>query len=180
MDPVDQVLGWHRLDRRMLLVHPVREVGRFLPVLIGLLLFGRGSDGGGYWGLIGVAIPIGLGLLRYVTTSYRLTSGRVEVRNGLLNKRVVSTPLDRVRTVDLTASPIHRALGLVTVRVGTGQGGDKGDGTARSSTACRSPPPPSCVPGSCTPRVPPIRSRTGRRLGGSCSPSTRAGCASLR
>ena len=128
MDPVDEVLGWHRLDRRMLLVHPVREVVRFLPVLIGLLLFRRGSDGGGLWGLIGVAIPVGLGLLRYVTTSYRLTSGRVEVRNGLLNKRVVSTPLDRVRTVDLTASPIHRALGLVTVRVGTGQGGDKGDG----------------------------------------------------
>ena len=127
MDQIDVVLGWHRLDRRMLLVHPVREVVRFLPVLIGLLLFNRGSDGG-YWGLIGVAIPIGLGLLRYVTTSYRLTAGRVEVRHGLLNKRVVSTPLDRVRTVDLTASPIHRALGLVTVRVGTGQGGDKGDG----------------------------------------------------
>ncbi len=126
MDPVDQVLEWHRLDRRMLLVHPVREVVRFLPVLIGLLLFNRGTEGG-YWGLIGVAIPVGLGLLRYVTTSYRLTSGRVEVRSGLLNKRVVSTPLDRVRTVDLTASPIHRALGLVTLRVGTGQSGDKGD-----------------------------------------------------
>jgi putative membrane protein len=127
MDPVDDVLGWHRLDRRMLLVHPVREVVRFLPVLIGLLLFNRGTEGG-YWGLIGVAIPVGLGLLRYVTTSYRLTAGRVEVRSGLLNKRVVSTPLDRVRTVDLTASPIHRALGLVTLRVGTGQSNDKGDG----------------------------------------------------
>jgi putative membrane protein len=127
MDPIDDVLGWHRLDRRMLLVHPVREVVRFLPVLIGLLLFNRGTEGG-YWGLIGVAIPVGLGLLRYVTTSYRLTSGRVEVRSGLLNKRVVSTPLDRVRTVDLTASPIHRALGLVTVRVGTGQSSEKGDG----------------------------------------------------
>ena len=111
----------------MLLVHPVREVVRFLPVLIGLLLFGRGSDGGP-WALVGVAIPVALGLLRYLTTSYRLTAGRVEVRSGLLNKQVVSTPLDRVRTVDLTASPIHRALGLVTLRVGTGQTGDKGDG----------------------------------------------------
>ena len=126
MEQVDQVLGWQRLDRRMLLVHPVREVVRFLPVLVGLLLFNRGTEGG-YWGLIGVAIPVGLGLLRYVTTSYRLTPGRVEVRSGLLNKRVVSTRLDRVRTVDLTASPIHRALGLVTLRVGTGQSGDKDD-----------------------------------------------------
>jgi putative membrane protein len=126
MDPVDQVLGWHRLDSRMLLVHPVREVGRFLPVLIGFVLFGRFSDGG-IWGLVGIGIPITLGLLRYLTTSYRLTAGRVEVRRGLLNKRVVSTPLDRVRTVDLTASPIHRALGLATLRVGTGRSSDKGE-----------------------------------------------------
>ncbi len=126
MDPVDQVLGWHRLDRRMLLVHPVREIGRFLPVLIGFVLFGRFSDGG-IWGLVGIGIPITLGLLRYLTTSYRLTAGRIEVRRGLLNKRVVSTPLDRVRTVDLTASPIHRALGLVTLRVGTGHSSDKGE-----------------------------------------------------
>ena len=126
MDPVDQVLGWHRLDRRMLLVHPVREIGRFLPVLIGFVLFGRFSDGG-IWGLVGIGIPVTLGLLRYLTTSYRLSAGRVEVRRGLLNKRVVSTPLDRVRTVDLTASPIHRALGLVTLRVGTGHSTDKGE-----------------------------------------------------
>ena len=33
---------------------------------------------------------------------------------------MLSTPLDRVRTVDLTASPIHRLLGLTTVRIGTG------------------------------------------------------------
>ena len=126
MDAVDQVPGWHRLDRRMLLVHPVREVGRFLPVLIGFVLFGRFSDGG-IWGLVGIGIPVTLGVLRYLTTSYRLTAGRVEVRRGLLNKRVVSTPLDRVRTVDLAASPIHRALGLVTLRVGTGQSTDKAE-----------------------------------------------------
>ena len=46
--------------------------------------------------------------------------GRVELRRGLLNRHVLSTPVDRVRTVDLTASPIHRLLGLTTVRVGTG------------------------------------------------------------
>src|SRR3954454_6386922 len=127
MDQFDQVLGWQRLDRRMLLVHPVRELGRYFVPLLLVVLFRRGSSGGGRWELLFLAIPIGLGILRYVTTSYRLTSGRVEVRSGLLNKRVVSTPLDRVRTVDLTASPIHRALGLVTLRVGTGQSGDKGD-----------------------------------------------------
>ena len=38
MDPVDDVLGWQRLDPRMLLVHPVRDIIRFLPAVIGLSL----------------------------------------------------------------------------------------------------------------------------------------------
>ncbi len=127
MDAFDSALGWQRLDSRMLLVHPVRDLIRFLPAVIGLLLFGRSSDSGGWWGLIGIGIPIALGLSRYLTTSYRITSSRIEVRHGLLNKQVVSAPLDRVRTVDLTASPIHRALGLVTLRIGTGQSGGKSE-----------------------------------------------------
>jgi putative membrane protein len=100
-------------------------VGRFLPVVIGFVLFGRSGDSGGLWGVVGLAVPVTLGIARYLTTSYRITSSRVEVRRGLLNKRVVSAPLDRVRTVDVAASPIHRLLGLVTLRIGTGQGGGK-------------------------------------------------------
>jgi putative membrane protein len=127
MDPIDHVLGWQRLDPRMLLVHPVRDVVRFLPAIVGILLFGRSSDSGGWWGLIGVGLPVVLGVSRYLTTSYRITAGRVEVRHGLLNKRVLSAPLDRVRTVDLTASPIHRLLGVVTLRIGTGQSASRGE-----------------------------------------------------
>ncbi|MGC4108979.1 MAG: PH domain-containing protein [Nocardioides sp.] len=126
-DPVDTHLGWQRLDRRMLLVHPVRDLVRFLPAVIGLLLFGRTSESGGWWGAVGVGVPVALGLARYLTTSYRISAGRVEVRHGLLNKRVVSAPLDRVRTVDVTASPIHRVLGLVTLRIGTGQSGGRNE-----------------------------------------------------
>ncbi len=111
---------WQRLDPRMMLVHPVREVVRFLPVLIGVVVAGTATDGGRWWQTLGIAIPIVLGLLRYVTTSFRIASGRVELRRGLLNRHVLSTPLGRVRTVDLTASPTHRLLGLTTVRVGTG------------------------------------------------------------
>jgi len=126
MDSSDDTLGWQRLDRRMLLVHPVRDFIRFLPVIIGILVFGQSSDGE-WWGLIGVGVPIVLGVARYLTTSYRITTGRIEVRHGFFNKRVLSAPLDRVRTVDLTASLIHRVLGLVTLRIGTGQSDVKGE-----------------------------------------------------
>ena len=110
---------WQRLDPRMLLVHPIREVIRFLPVLI-VVVVASTAAGGEQWQLIGVAIPIALGLLRYLTTSFRINSGRIELKRGLLNRHVFSTPVDRVRTVDLTSSLIHRLLGLTKVRIGTG------------------------------------------------------------
>ncbi|CAN5144612.1 PH domain-containing protein [soil metagenome] len=115
---------WQRLDPRMLLVYPIRELLRFLPVLIAILIAGSASGDGPPWRYLGVVIPIGLGVLRYVTTGFRIADGRVELRHGLLSRHVLSTPLDRVRTVDLTASPIHRVVGLTTLRIGTGTGGE--------------------------------------------------------
>lgn len=110
---------WERLDPRMLLIHPIKEVGKFLPVLIGLVVAG-GVSGAGPWALLGVGAPVALGVVRYLTTTYRVSDGRVELRRGLLQRHALSTPVDRVRTVDLTASPIHRILGLATVVIGTG------------------------------------------------------------
>lgn len=117
---------WQRLDPRMLLVHPVREVLRFLPVLVGVFVAGTAS-GYGLWQLAAVVVPVGLGLLRYLTTTFRVHDGRVELRRGLLNRHVLSTPVERVRTVDLTASLIHRVLGLTTVRIGTGTASSSDD-----------------------------------------------------
>lgn len=127
MDELTRDEQWQRLDPRMLLVHPVREVVRFLPVLLAFFVAGTAADGETPWQLLGVAVPVGLGLLRYLTTSFRIAQGRVELRRGLLNRHLLSTPVDRVRTVDVTASPIHRLLGLTTVRVGTGTASTDGD-----------------------------------------------------
>ena len=125
--PVDH-REWQRLDRMMLLVHPIRELIRFLPALIGLVIAGSASGGNAWWwNVLGIGTPIALGIARYLTTSFRITDGRVELRRGLLNKHVLSTPIDRVRTVDVTASPIHRVLGLRTVRIGTGTSSKKGE-----------------------------------------------------
>ena len=119
---------WQRLDPLMLLVHPIRELLRFLPVLLGLLIAGSRSDGNEWWwNVLAIGAPIALGVARYLTTSFRIAEGRVELRRGLLNKHVLSTPIDRVRTVDITASLIHRVLGLTTVRVGTGTASKLGE-----------------------------------------------------
>lgn len=122
-----ETTDWLRLDPRMLLVQPIREVGRFLPVLLGLFVAGTASGGARWWQLFAVLVPVAIGVLRYLTTSYRITPARVELRRGLISRHVLSTPLDRVRTVDLTASLVHRALGLATVRIGTGTAAQDSD-----------------------------------------------------
>lgn len=119
-------MTWQRLDPRMLLVHPVREVGKFLPVLVGIVVAG-GASGAGPWTLIGVLAPVALGVARYLTTTWRIETGRVELRRGVLDRHTLSTSVERVRTVDLTASPIHRVLGLATVVIGTGSGATGAD-----------------------------------------------------
>jgi putative membrane protein len=115
---LDRDEQWQRLDPRMLLIYPIRELGRFIIPLLAFFVAGSASENP--WQYLTIVIPIGLGLARYLTTRFRIAGERVELRHGLLSRHVLSTPLDRVRTVDLTASPIHRVLGLTTVRIGTG------------------------------------------------------------
>src|SRR5262249_32746216 len=54
------------------------------------------------------------------TTSYRIAATQIQVRKGLLRRQVISVALDRVRTVDVSVSAMHRVLGLARVTVGTG------------------------------------------------------------
>lgn len=111
----------------MLLVHPVTEVIRFLPVIIGIFVLGSSGEEGGPWHVIGVAVPVVIGLVRFASTKFRITPGQIELHRGVLGRNVLTAPLDRVRTVELTATLIHRVLGLEKVEIGTGSAAD-GDG----------------------------------------------------
>jgi putative membrane protein len=122
---------WRRLSPRMLAVHPVQEVVRAAPALFGLLVAGSSSGNGARWGLIGVAIAIVAGTMRWFTTRYRITPEQVQLKRGLLRRQLRAVARDRVRTVDVTAGPLHRALGLVRVTVGTGRSDRSSDGGVR-------------------------------------------------
>ena len=121
-------VGWQRLDRRMLVVHPAVDLAKLLPVLLVIAITGGSSDdrwrlGGG----IALAVAVlAFGISRWFTTSYRIGTDRVELRTGLLRRHHRSVHRDRIRTADLTANPAHRLFGLAVVRVGTGrrEGGD--------------------------------------------------------
>ena len=110
---------WRRLSPRMLLIHPVREVGRFIPALFGILVAGRNS-GNDWWSLIALAAVVLLSLVRWFSTRYRITPSQVQLRTGLVRRRTITAPADRVRSVDVTAHALHRVLGLARVVIGTG------------------------------------------------------------
>lgn len=111
---------WLRLSPRMLLVHPVHEVLRQLPVLIGSLVLGS-ATGNPAWALTGVGLIVGYGLARWFTTTYRIGSDEVQLRTGVLQRKVLSVPRNRIRSVSTDARLLHRALGLTVLRVSTGQ-----------------------------------------------------------
>ena len=113
--------SWRRLSARMLLVHPVQELIRALPWLFGLLIAGSSRGNGGEWGLAGLGLAVLAGIMRWFTTSYRITPEQVQLRDGLVRRRLRAVALDRVRTVDVTANLMHRVLGLTRVTVGTGR-----------------------------------------------------------
>lgn len=113
-------IDWRRLSRRMLLVHPVVEVGKALPAIVAAMLAGHGTVGGTVLATAIAVVVAALSVIRWFTTRYRITVERIELRRGLFQRRTLTAPLDRVRTVDLTSHPLHRLLGLARVAIGTG------------------------------------------------------------
>ena len=111
---------WQRLDKRMLLIHPIQTFVRALPALLAIFVVQLNSEDSDRWELIVLPIIVAFGLLRWFTTRYRISADQIELRRGLFNKQTTTARLDKVRSVDLTAEVHHRLLGLARVEVSTG------------------------------------------------------------
>jgi putative membrane protein len=111
---------WQRLDPRMLLVHPVHEVLRQLPLLVGSLFLGS-ATGNPWWVALALALAVAFGILRWFVTTYRIAPDEVQLRSGVLQRSVLSLPRNRIRSVSTDARVLHRLLGLTVLRVSTGQ-----------------------------------------------------------
>ncbi|HEY5032320.1 MAG TPA: PH domain-containing protein, partial [Actinomycetes bacterium] len=116
---------WRRLDPRVLAIRPVEGLVRAAIPILAIFVSGR-NDGPNQWISLAIAVFVVLvGLSHWFTTTYRIGDSQVELRTGLLRRRHLAVPLDRVRSVDATASPMHRVLGVAVVKIGTGRQ-DKG------------------------------------------------------
>ncbi|MEV3991701.1 PH domain-containing protein [Streptomyces sp. NPDC049837] len=141
-DGADATDGWLRLDRRAVLVTALVMAGVACGVCVPVLF---GLSGGAWFGdgprrgmgtlllLAGGAllVPAGAAVeyVRWTRTRYRIGPERAELHTGLLLVKRRSLARERIRSVDLTASPLLRVLGLVKVRIGTGEHTGGGEST---------------------------------------------------
>ncbi|MFE3830538.1 PH domain-containing protein [Streptomyces sp. NPDC059092] len=119
---------WRRLDRRTLLVTALVlagvVLGAGLPTAVGMA--GRMPLAESVaWVVAGAALLVVAGTggeyVRWRRTRYRIGPERAELHTGLFLVKRRSLARERIRSVDLTAHPLLRILGLVKVRIGTGE-----------------------------------------------------------
>jgi uncharacterized membrane protein YdbT with pleckstrin-like domain len=120
-DRTDSEAGWRRLSRRSMVVRPLTDLVRLLPLLAGLLILHAQTGAGLAWGVVASVFAVVTGLVHWGTTRYLITAERVYLRRGLLNQKTLSVARDRIRTVDVTAHLLHRLLGVCRVSIGTGR-----------------------------------------------------------
>jgi putative membrane protein len=118
-------LGWRRLDKRMLLIHPAQTLVRALPALLAIFIVRSGSSDSDRWELVALPLVVAFGLSRWFTTHYRIDGEQIELRHGVITKQTTRARLDKVRTVDLTAQVWHRLLGLAKVEISTAGTNDR-------------------------------------------------------
>src|SRR5690349_18766395 len=116
-------MSWQRLDRRTVAVHCAWLAAPLASFVLTLLATGGDVGLRGWLTLAGITLGFLVitvyGVARLTTTRYRISASTFELRTGVLNRRRRSIALERVRNVDLTASPVHRLFGLVVLRAGT-------------------------------------------------------------
>lgn len=112
--------GWQRLSPRMLMVHPVHELLQQIPLLVGSVVLGS-ATGSPMWLVAALAMTVAFGVARWFTTAYRIEPDEVQLRTGVLQRKVLSVPRNRIRSVSTDARLLHRLLGLTVLRISTGQ-----------------------------------------------------------
>jgi putative membrane protein len=115
-------IAWRRLPPKMIVVAPATLLLKFLPAFVIVLIVGGSESPVRIWITVAIAVlAVSAGLVRWRTTRYRITPERVELHSGLVQRKRLSVPRDRIRTVDLTSTFLHQVFALSVVKVGTGQ-----------------------------------------------------------
>lgn len=125
--PLPEEGTWHRLHPASLVVNLIPRTARviwgFWPIFLIMLVGGSVAGGPGLDDLGFVFFFMLTGVwstfIHFLTLRYRVHNGKVEIRQGLLNKQARVIDPARIQNVGLIRNPFHRISGLVEVRLET-------------------------------------------------------------
>jgi putative membrane protein len=108
--------------RRLHLLSPVffaaTHARRLWP--LALLILARRQ----WWLLaLGALVLLAWTTLEWLRRTYALEGGALRLEEGVLSRQLRAVPFDRIQQVDLVRKPLHRLLGVATLRVETAGGG---------------------------------------------------------
>jgi putative membrane protein len=108
--------------RRLHILSPVFFAGgharRLWP--LALLLAARQQ----WWLLaLGALVLLAWSSVEWLRRTYTLEGGALRLEEGVLSRQLRAVPFDRIQQVDLVRKPLHRLLGVATLRVETAGGG---------------------------------------------------------
>jgi len=116
------VLGTRRLHALSPVFFAVRHVRGLWP--LALLLVARRD----LWALaLGAAALLAWTGLEWLRRTYALEGGALRLEEGVLARRRRVVPFDRIQQVELVRKPLHRLLGVATLRVETAGGSGRAE-----------------------------------------------------
>ena len=72
---------------------------------------------------LGALLLLAWSALEWLRRMYTLEGGALRLEEGVLSRQLRAVPFDRIQQVDLVRKPLHRLLGVATLRVETAGGG---------------------------------------------------------
>ena len=72
---------------------------------------------------LGALILLAWSALEWLRRTWTLEGGALRLEEGVLSRKLRAVPFDRIQQVDLVRKPLHRLLGVATLRVETAGGG---------------------------------------------------------
>jgi len=72
---------------------------------------------------LGALVLLAWTTVEWLRRTYALEGGALRLEEGVLSRQLRAVPFDRIQQVDLVRKPLHRLLGVATLRVETAGGG---------------------------------------------------------
>ncbi|HYI79398.1 MAG TPA: PH domain-containing protein [Thermoleophilaceae bacterium] len=129
--PAAPTLAARRLHPAGAVLSALDDVRNALFSVVVLIVLGSQSGNLGtilvLLGVVGAAIAVATGYLRWRAETYEIADAAIRHRHGVISPDETVVPLARVHSIDVAQGPIQRIFGVDELHVQTAGGGEKGE-----------------------------------------------------